>query len=253
MALRTVQTSFPGLVDAKFAVMRSYRNARKIPFDRDFEGIRFFPLTPGALFLDVGANRGQSTDAVLMLTNDTLVQLFEPNLELCRKLHQMFARNPRVVINRFGLADNNSTGILHVPFYKKWMFDGLASFDRGAATEWLQDRVFFYRDKHLAVKELVCELRRLDDLNLAPFFVKIDVQGYEIQVIRGGLATIKAHEPVLMVESPPSRDVIKVLEDCGYSFYTFRDDTFIRDRAESNNTFFMTERRAALVRTHIRS
>jgi FkbM family methyltransferase len=42
---------------------------------------------------------------------------------------------------------------------------------------------------------------RLDDLNLDPFsFLKIDVDGYELHVIRGALETIKKYKPTIIVE-----------------------------------------------------
>jgi len=251
MFFRTVQTSFPVLLDAKFAFMRAYRNARSVPFDRDFDGIRLFPDYERALFLDVGGNRGQSTDAILMTTRNSTIQLFEPNPLLCDKLRRQFGAQQRVTINEFGLGNSTSTQPLHVPFYKNWMFDGLASFDRDSARGWLEGRVFFYNEKHVSLRQVPCTIRRLDDLGLTPFFVKLDVQGYEYEVIRGGEKTIRTHQPVLLVEAPPEENVRDFLKSLGYSFYTFKDDKFIGGIIESNNTFFMTEQRAALVREHI--
>jgi FkbM family methyltransferase len=250
MLLRTLQINFPVLLDAKFDLMRRYRNSRRIPFDRDFYGIRLFPIDEDALFLDVGANRGQSTDAILMLTKSNRILLFEPNPLLCERLHRQFEGDKRVVVNEFGLGNRTSEQPLHIPFYKRWMFDGLASFDREKAGTWLEGRILFFKEKHLSLQEVMCKIRRLDDLNLAPFLVKLDVQGYEFEVIQGGEQTIRTHEPVLLIESPPDYNIISFLDKIGYAFYTFRDNKFIRGVAEGNNTFFMTERMASLVRRH---
>lgn len=249
--LRTLQVNFPVLLDTKFALMRQYRHSRRIPFDRDFDGIRLFPINEGQLFLDVGANRGQSTDAILGMTTNSCIHVFEPNPLLCKKLHRQFGQNERIVIHEFGLGNSISQQPLHVPFYKSWMFDGLASFDREKARNWLEGRILFYREKHLSLREVMCKIRRLDDLDLAPFLVKLDVQGYEFEVLQGGEQTIRSHEPVLLIESPPEDNVISFLDKIGYEFYTFRVNKFIRGVVEGNNTFFMTERRACLVRAHI--
>lgn len=249
--LRTVQTYFPFCLDAKFALMRQYRNARGIPFDRDFDAIRLLPDREGALFLDVGGNRGQSTDAFLMLTRNSRVQLFEPNPLLCGKLRRQFSGNERVAINAFGLGSTSSEQPLYVPFYRKWMFDGLASFDAARAGDWLEGRILFYRRELVSLREIACVIRRLDDLNLAPFFIKLDVQGYEYEVIRGGAATIESHEPVLLIESPPEPEISTYLKRLGYDFYTFSNNTFVQGIAEGNNTYFMTEKYAALVKRHI--
>ena len=87
------------------------------------------PIPKDALFLDVGANRGQSTDAIFMNVDKQIrLQLFEPNQFLCKKLSKFFGDNSQVTIKNFGLGDENTTSPLFVPFYNQWMFDGLASF-----------------------------------------------------------------------------------------------------------------------------
>ena len=249
--LRTVQVNVPMFLDAKFALMRSYRKARRIPFDRDFDAIRLFPVADGALFLDVGANRGQSTDAILMMAKHSRIQLFEPNPALCEKLRRQFHGNDNVAINDFGLGNSTTEQPLHIPFYRNWMFDGLASFDREKASNWLEHRILFYDERHLSIRVVMCKVKRLDDLGLAPFFVKVDVQGCDFEVIQGGEQTIRTHDPVLLLESPPQRKTTSVLEGMGYTCYTFRNNKFIRGIADGNNTFFMSERAASLVSSHI--
>lgn len=249
--LRTIQVHFPALLDAKFAAMRAWRQFRGVPFDADFEGIRLLPRPDGALFLDVGANRGQSTDAILLLTKNCRVQLFEPNPLLCGKLRRQFGGNSRVAINEFGLGNKMMSQPLHVPFYKRWMFDGLASFDVVAAQSWLEGRIYFYNPGHLSIHEVACEIRRLDDLDLAPFLIKIDVQGYEFEVIQGAEQTIRTHEPVLLIESPPERHIVDFLGQRGYCVYTFRNNKFICGVAEGNNAYFMTQRTASRISAHV--
>lgn len=40
----------------------------------------------------------------------------------------------------------------------------------------------------------------IDSLNIAPDFIKLDLEGYEIFAIRGGEKTIKEHRPVILLE-----------------------------------------------------
>lgn len=251
--LRTAQISFPFLLDVKFSVMRWYRRRRGIVFDRDFEGIRHFPVADGALFLDVGGNRGQSTDAILMIAPNARVQMFEPNPLLCKKIRAQFGGDRRLTINECGLGNAVGELPLHVPFYKNWMFDGLASFNPEDACGWLnEDRVYFYKPERITVQEVTCSVKRLDDLGLVPFFIKLDVQGYEYEVLRGGERTLRAHEPVLLIESPPTPEIVAFLRGIGYEFFTFRDNQFLPGVVESNNTFFMTSRAASSVAQSIK-
>lgn len=248
--LRTVQTCFPSLLDTKFQVMRLYRNTLSIPFENDFNALPLFPDTGDMLFLDVGANRGQSTDAVLMRSKRLRIHLFEPNRVLFENLQRMFGGNERIVLNNFGLADENSEGVLFVPFYKKWMFDGLGSFNKDEAANWLKGRMFFYKDRFLTLQESRIEIKRIDDLGLAPFFVKLDIQGYEYKALRGGEQTLRAYEPVLLIESPDNR-TIEYLEGLGYNYYAFKGGKFVPRVIGAPNTFFMTPKKARLVRSYI--
>ena len=85
-ALRTLQVEFPFLLEWKFRSMRALRRVLKRPFEADFAAIPLLSPPAGALFLDVGANRGQSTDAILMLNPGARVVLFEPNRQLFERL-----------------------------------------------------------------------------------------------------------------------------------------------------------------------
>lgn len=248
--LRTAQTSFPGLVDAKFALTRRYRHFRGIPFDPDFDALGLFPNQDGAVFLDVGANRGQSADAILLKTSNSRIELFEPNPELAGKLSRQFRNYDRIIVNNFGLSDENGEMILHVPYYKSWMFDGLASFGREEAAGWLEGRVFFYRPEHVSLREIKCKVRRLDEMKLRPFFIKIDVQGHEFNVLRGGEATLKKCQPLLLIETP-AQEVIDYLRAMQYESFAFSNGHFFGAKLGSNNTFFMTPSKSDMVKNHI--
>lgn len=251
--IRTVQTSFPFLLDAKFAAMRNWRKLRGIPFERDFDAIALFPEPADALYLDIGANRGQSTEAILMKTRAARIQQFEPNPLLCEKLTGLYGKNSRVKTNAFGLANVAADQTLYVPFYKNWMFDGLASFDSAHAGSWLKGRVYFYKDEHVKLRQVPCRIRRLDEFNLKPFFMKLDIQGYEYNALLGAEQTLKSNEPILLIESPPEPEIITYLEGMGYKMYAFREGKFILNGVGSHNTFFMTPAKAALVKAHIES
>ena len=66
--LRTLQVRVPHLQNAKYAVKRAYSRVRGTPSEPDFRAILLFPDRAGKLFLDIGANRGQSIEAILLTT-----------------------------------------------------------------------------------------------------------------------------------------------------------------------------------------
>ncbi len=249
--LRTAQTQFPGLLDVKFNTMRLIRNTMRIPFENDFNALSLFSDAGDAVFLDVGANRGQSADAILMNCKNARIHAFEPNPLLVEKLRAMFGRDERVTIHAYGLGDETTENTLVIPCYKKWVFDGLGSFERSEASDWLKPRMFFYKDRHLTLREWQCPIKRLDDLGLAPWFIKLDIQGYEYRALLGARQTICQHRPLLLIESP-NAETIAFLTGLGYEYYAFKRGIFMPRVIGAPNTFFMTEETVRQVRSYIR-
>lgn len=228
--------------------MRLWRNILKIPNESDFNALSLFPDIEGALYLDVGANRGQSIDAILMKKKDIRIHLFEPNELLFKKLQDRFCGKEGIVMHNFGLGDKDTEKTLFVPFYKKWMFDGLASFNEEDPRNYLKEGIFGYRDQFLTLQKVTSQLKTLDELNLDPFFIKIDIEGYEYNVLKGGEQTILKYEPILLIEWP-SDQIIDYLRNYGYQLYAFKQGKFIPGIRGKLNTFFMTQKKISLIAT----
>ncbi len=82
-------------------------------------------------------------------------------------------------------------------------------------------------DRQDAGGSIAIQVERLDDLGLdlsALSFIKMDVEGFEASVIRGGTATIGTHHPLIVLEQLESEFVdgstecVALLEGMGYRF-----------------------------------
>lgn len=218
--LRTWQTRFPALQDAKFDAARLANRLLRRPFDRDFGLLRHLVPAAGECFLDVGANRGQSIDAMRLFHPRQRIVAFEPNGFLAARLQRRLAGDPQVEVRNLGLSDADLEAPLHVPFYRGWMFDGLSSFDRTAAESWLNaDRIVGFDPRLLRIETVPCVLRRLDAFDLTPAFIKIDVQSFEPQVLRGAEATLRRCAPVLMIED--SAGLVGWLAERGFAAHAY--------------------------------
>ena len=207
--IRALQSRFPGLADMKADAQRAWRRLRRAPFEADFEILRRLQVAPGQVLIDVGANRGQSIDAMRLYHPSAAIHAFEPAARLADQLAARYADDAALSLHRVGLADAAARRTLFTPVYRGFGYDGLASFNAEEARSWLNADTVANFDPHaLALHEAPCELARLDDFNLAPAFMKLDVQGFEAAALTGAQTTLRAHEPVVMLENNPAADAL---------------------------------------------
>ena len=249
--IRTLQSELAFLKEAKDAFYLVSRRLRRQPSDSDFRALKFIPDSLPGCYLDIGANQGQSIEAIRLFKPQAQIHSFEANPGLARKLQQRYAGSRNIRVLPYGLGDECSTNTLYVPVYKGFVYDGLASFDRNSAAGWLGPHtLYWFSASKLELREVPCSTERLDDQGLDPLFIKIDVEGYEYQVALGGLKTIERCEPVLMVEDIALYPKLAaLLQQLGYRQYQFDDAGFYRAEpgGEVTNTLLLTPRRAATV------
>src|ERR1039458_991377 len=248
---RTAQSELPCLKNVKDSVYFHMRRLLGIVHETDFRALTSIPGWPAeGLCIDVGANQGQSIESILQVRPEARIISFEASPNLAQALTIRYNRNPNISIVAKGLSDRAGTLTLFVPSYKGFVYDGLASFDRAAAASWINgQRVFGFDPSKLNIAAVTCEVSTLDTQQVAPIFIKVDVQGYEYQVLSGGLDTMRMYEPVLMVESFRNDPrTVQLVDTLGYEEYYF-DGAFLRKGSptRSPNSFLMTPARARCV------
>jgi FkbM family methyltransferase len=236
---RSIQVHFPYLQDYKFLFQQNLRKVLNRTHEEDFEILPSLPVRSN-LFIDVGANRGDAIQSILMRAPGANVVAFEPNSYLCGKLVKRYGKDSRINIVNYGLGNADSSFDLFVPFYNNYMFDGLASFKEENARDWLINRLYNFRREKFELKKLCCQVRRLDDFNLNPGFIKVDVQGFEYEVLQGAVKTLKTHKPMLLIETPGENEV-NLLRDLDYHPFALKGGTFTSGTKHSNVFFFPTE------------
>jgi FkbM family methyltransferase len=207
--------------------------------EKEFELVNVFSNPLNTVFVDIGANRGDAIQSILMRQPDSKVFAFEPNGYLSGKLNRLYGKDERVKIFNFGLGSETSNFDLFVPFYNHYMFDGLASFKEKNAREWLRNRLYGYNENKLEIKKMQCHVRRLDEFDLKPCFIKIDVQGFEYEVLKGAMNTLKNSRPVILMESPGHNE-LDLLSSLEYQPFILKGDK-LYSGTKNYNVFFIPE------------
>jgi FkbM family methyltransferase len=224
--LKVYLTRFPKLYAAS---RRPYATARYLlrrPHDLDYAAFGLFPQTDG-LFLDVGANAGMSAMSLRIYQRRARIMAIEPN-----PFHEGDLRWAGRVVGRFQYAicaagDVAGEAELFVPVYRGVPFTTEASLTRDAVRDspslkaQLGPRM---SSPDFRIERVPVEVRRIDDLRLAPSFVKLDVQGHEQAVLSGMQQTLEAYGPPVMVEGP-SEHTMSYMASLGYRPYAFDHET----------------------------
>ena len=172
--------------------------------------------------LDVGANKGVYTQALLRLA--VAVHAFEPNPALIPWLSRL--RDPRLTIHALALGERDGDVVLRVPLGRS-----------GRPSKQGATLAVTRRTRHASV-EMRTPVRRLDSLDLGDVgFIKIDVEGFEARVIEGACETIARCRPVMLIEieeihtdAPPSVTIERIA-GLGYACYALADGVLTEWRA----------------------
>jgi FkbM family methyltransferase len=210
----------------------------------------------GAVALDIGANEGFFACHLLPLAKRVVA--FEPLPQMLTSLRKNY--RGKMTIEGVIVSDREGFGELKYPA-GGYMSATIAETNVVAA------------ESGRIIKTVVVPMRTLDSFELTNVgFIKIDVEGHEEAVLRGGLVTVRRETPNLMIEieerhAPGSLGrVATLLGDIGYLGYFLDGKQLIpidqfdpqRDQARGNGElgryinnflFFPRERAATILET----
>ena len=147
-----------------------------------FEELRFQGYAPQTM-LDVGAHIGSFTKAFLEVFPDCVPTLIEPN-PFCH------AELSALAFERHAVAASNAPGRAELFLTKDWL--------QSTGSSLYRENTEFFRDEVLVKQEV--DKVRLDDLFQGRRFdfVKIDTQGSELDILRGGEAVLRQADYILI-------------------------------------------------------
>lgn len=166
-------------------------------------------LKPGNTFIDVGANIGfLSLSAAAIVGKQGEVLAFEPHPDTFKILEENKALNQfsQLQLHQKGMGERHET----VMIYSEENNRGGASISNKRSNEGVE-----------------IEIETLDDLVLSRKvdMIKIDVEGYELKVLKGGRALLEKDRPVLILEFSNER----VNEEDPVEMYNWLNDLNIYD------------------------
>jgi FkbM family methyltransferase len=218
------------------------RFALRRPHEPDYAAFALFPQTDRA-FLDVGANAGMSAFSFRLYQRRAPIVSVEPNPFHERDL-RFTGRFVKPFSYRICAAGERPDELtLHVPVYRGVPLTTEGALDRADVVESpsLRSRLGERMDSpDFAIEERRVPVLPLDELELDPAFVMLDVQGHDHPAVEGLRATIERARPVLMIESA-SQETHRLLLDLGYRAQTFdaAEKRLVPARWPAVNVFYL--------------
>jgi len=180
--------------------------------------------------LDIGANMGSFTIPLAYYNPQYTFVCFEPQRMVCYQLCGNVAINRlnNVVVHNVALGSERTQLLLDMPDYENESNIGAFSLDK----EVREHNDYLCSTKGVKQKVDVLTLdSKIHDTNIA--LIKIDVEGMELEVIKGGLELLKNNSyPPILFESwkskawfkPRRQELFDFLEGLGYEIQSFGED-----------------------------
>jgi FkbM family methyltransferase len=162
------------------------------------------------VIFDVGANIGLYTEALLKLMPSAIVFAFEPSTSAQKAFENRFDSHTNVHLIPIALGNENKA----LNLYSDKNGSGLASFTKR--------RIQHFGIEMNYVESVLC--RKLDDWTLErgtyPDFIKIDVEGHELDVLNGALSVLSKVSVVQFEFGGCNIDTRTFFQDFWYFFAT---------------------------------
>ena len=198
--------------------------ALRIPHDSVFAVFQNF-TAKDALIADIGANSGQSVRSIRLFSETAAIISFEPN----RLLEPDLKFTAGLVGRGFsyqliGIGKEQATAALYVPNTCGLLHTPWATTD-SEELELHREQIANDIGADFNVQSLPIQIVPFDELNLRPDAAKIDVEGLELDVLTGMAETLRACEPLLLLEhNAGTPAVCEFLANFGYVPYEYLAD-----------------------------
>jgi len=177
----------------------------KFIYDSDFKIIKILEkknfFNNNKIILDVGANDGMSYNIIRKFTKKAKIISFEPNIYNFRNLKKIEKKDKFFKCKNIALSNLNQKKFFYTPYFKKYAITQMAGISKSGVKKRLKSSLFIKEIfKIIFLKKEIMRTKKLDDYEYKPSFIKIDIEGHELECIKGAIETIKKSNPILMIE-----------------------------------------------------
>ena len=150
--------------------------------------------------IDIGAHKGEFLEKMLKIEKVNLFYAFEPQKDIFDILNKKFSSNDKITLLNYALDKEIANKKLQINKFS--MTSSLAEINEKSL--YLKLKNFLTRSKSNFVDEYEVQTNTVDnvfkDVNLEKTLLKIDVEGFEMNVIKGSKIKLK-EIPYILIEN----------------------------------------------------
>ena len=163
-----------------------------LPHDKSYNAFRHFvKAVPQGLFLDVGANDGITALGFRKFSTSYRILSLEPNPLLEPGLAKVKRSDPLFNYRLVGAGDKPASMVLYMPVYRGIALHTYTSGSLEKSKSTLRHICGNYVAEAAEIKEFSVNIVTVDFLAVDPSIVKIDVEGFDYEVLLGAVETIE--------------------------------------------------------------
>jgi FkbM family methyltransferase len=198
-------------------LIKAAKIALDVKLNKTYDSIiPFFPSligTTAPVILDVGANMGQFAARLSRQFPRGQIHCFEPLHGNTVGLHRIrrWLHLDNVTVHEEALCEHIGVEAIHVPVFSGTYRDGALAMLEASKKSYANVgyHVGPVRTNTIDAFAASHKIHRID-------FIKIDTEGAEQRVVKGGMKTIHQFLPIMYLETPHNRQWLSSLYDLGY-------------------------------------
>ena len=150
------------------------------------------------MIIDIGAHEGEFLETMLKIEKIKTFYAFEPQKDIFVKLNKKFSKNKKITLFNYAMDKEVSNKRLQIN--KLSMTSSLAEINEKSVYLKLKNFLTFSKKNFIDEYEIQTNTvdKVFEGINLHKTLLKIDVEGYEMNVIKGSLEKLKEIPFVLL-------------------------------------------------------
>jgi len=193
-------------------------------YESECEIFKYLKKRSNITIIDIGSSNLSFSSYISKFFYKSNFFCFEPLLHIynTKKLQN---KNKLYIFNK-ACADKSKKLILFIPFKKILTLKIYLKYFSSYNLKFIKENLikFFNSKSNFFYEKIIVNTIKIDDLNLKPDLIKLDIEGYEYKALLGAVKTIKKFKPIIYIENP-SIVVDKFFYSLNYKKYQYKKNT----------------------------